>query len=337
MRASMNPAAPAASPSSPALGLGLDVGGTQTRWALAAHATPAVLAQGQAPGWSGLMLHTPAGRATIAQVLAEVAAAAAAQGPVAAVLAGVTGFDATQLPELSQLLGAAFKLPGTAVGTLNDIELACHAAFSPGEGFVLYAGTGSVAAFIDAQGQLQRAGGRGAVIDDAGGGHWIASQGLRAVWRAEDETPGAWRQSLLAQRLFDVLGGPDWAATRHWVYGASRGELGTLALAVATAAEQGDAVAGQILDEAGRELARLALALARRHGPRPLVLAGRAFDLHPRLPAALRDTLRAAAAQASSLQPDQARAWATLAAAPQRALLPHHAAARLAAARLRTV
>ncbi len=314
------------------LGLGLDVGGTHTRWALAAApGTRAVLAEGQAPGWSGLMLHSEDGRAAIAQVLARVAAASGAHGQVARVQAGVTGLDAAQGAALAQLLGAALALPVGAVATMNDIELACHAAFAPGGGFVLLAGTGSVAAFLDDQGRLQRAGGRGALIDDAGGGHWIASRALRAVWRAEDEAPGAWRTSPLARKLFDAVGGSDWASTRRWVYGASRGELGALALAVAAAAEEGDREAGRILDAAGRELARLLVALARRHGPRPAVLAGRVLELHPRLIAALRGALQAAACAAP---PEQAAAWATLADAPVRALQPHHAAARLAAAPL---
>lgn len=349
-----SPAASATAPEPsavPGLGLGLDVGGTHTRWALAAPGEPGVLASdelrvlaggepsvlacGQVPGasgWSGVMLHSPAGREHIAQVLADVAAATVAHGRVARVQAGVTGFDAAQLPVLAPLLVAAFGLPVAAVGAMNDVELACHAAFAPGEGFVLMAGTGSVAAFIDGQGRLQRAGGRGAVIDDAGGGHWIASQALRAVWRAEDEAPGAWQQSLLARRLFDALGGSDWAVTRHRVYGASRGELGTLAVAVAAAAEQGDAVASGILDDAGRELARLVLALARRCGPRPVALAGRVFDLHPRVATALRAALQAAAAREAAAQPALAGDWATLADAQPRPLLPHHAAARLAAA-----
>jgi N-acetylglucosamine kinase-like BadF-type ATPase len=347
MRSSMNASPPVAPSVSPGpglgLGLGLDVGGTQTRWALAAPGQRAisVLAEGQAPGWSGLMLHDDAGRSAIAQALAAVAAAVgdhAGGSAVARVQAGVTGFDAAQLPVLADLMSAAFGLPATAVATMNDIELACHAAFAPGEGFVLYAGTGSVAAFIDTTGAFHRAGGRGAVIDDAGGGHWIASQALRAVWRAEDDMPGAWRTSSLAQRLFAMVGGADWASTRQWVYGASRGELGTLALAVAAAANDGDAIAAQILADAGRELARPLLALARRHGPRPVVLAGRAFELHPLLLQALRAELQAAADRESAGQPDRASAWATLADAQQRPLLlpllPHHAAARLAAASL---
>ncbi len=292
---------------SPSFGLGLDAGGTHTRWALA-EATGAVRAEGRAPGLSGLQLATADGRAHIADVLADVARAAADVGPVGAVTAGVTGFDPALLPQLAALMGAAFGVAPTALRAMSDIELVCRAAFAPGGGAVVYAGTGSVAAFIDAAGTLHRAGGRGVVIDDAGGGHWIACQALRRIWRAEDEAPGAWRGSRLAQAVFERIGGSDWAQTRQWVHGAGRGDIGTLALAVAAAAGE-DPAAMALLQAAGAELARLAMALRGRFGALPLALAGRVFDLHPAIEAALRDALPAGTpVQRPSHSPHQAAA-----------------------------
>ena len=117
---------------------------------------------------------------------------------------------------------------------------------------------GSFAARLGADGRLLRAGGRGGLIDDAGSGPWIAREALKAVWRAEDVAPGAWRGSPLARALFERIGGSDWDATRAWVYGGARarGELGTLAVAVADAAAQ-DPDARRLLERAGAELARL--------------------------------------------------------------------------------
>ena len=290
------------------LGLGIDVGGTQARWALADAAAcgAGVLAEGATPPWSGLLLRDEAGRAQVRAHLAQALRdAAAAPGgvpggaPPCRVVAGVTGLDPSQLAALGEVFAAAWRdagLPGATapLTACSDIELLCRARFAPGAGIVLYAGTGSVAALIDARGALQRAGGRGVLIDDAGGGHWIACQALRAVWRGEDEEPGRWRGSALARRLFERLGGADWAFTRAGVYGADRGAVGRLALAVAQAAEDGDAAALDILGRAGDELARLVHALHRRHGPLPVALAGRAFDLHPLLRQRLRQALPAA-------------------------------------------
>ena len=304
---------PPPSPSAAHLGLGLDAGGTHTRWALA-DAAGLVLGEGRAAGLSGLQLAAAEGRAHIAAVLADVARATGLHGAVGAVMAGITGLDPALLPQLTGLTAAAFGIAPAAVQAISDIELSCRAAFAPGAGGVVYAGTGSVAAFIDVAGTLHRAGGRGVVIDDAGGGHWIACQALRQIWRAEDEAPGAWQASPLAQAVFERIGGSEWAQTRQWVYGASRGELGQLALAVAAAAAQ-DPAALAILQAAGAELARLALALHRRFGALPLALAGRVFDLHPAIEAALRSALPAGTPLQRPNQP------------------AHHAAARLAAQR----
>lgn len=295
-------------------GLGLDAGGTQTRWALA-DGQGRMLSQGSAAGISGLQLDNPEGRAAMAATLQQIAQDC---GPVRAVVAGVTGFDVTQQPQMCQMLAAALRLdPQTrAVRAMNDIELACHAAFAPGAGYVVYAGTGTVAAFVDEHGQLHRAGGRGGLIDDAGGGHWIAREALRRIWRAEDHRPGAWQQSGLARKVFAHIGGSEWAQSRQWAYSASRGELGLLSLAVGQAAAEHDADALALLHDAGAELARLALALLQRLGPRPLALAGRVFLLHPAIEASLRSALPAGSTVTRSTEVPQ------LAAARLAALTP---------------
>ena len=303
--------APAAAPRA---GLGLDAGGTQTRWALA-DADGRVLGEGHVASISGLQLDTAAGRDAVGAVLRDIAAAVAPLGGADGVVAGITGFEAAQAPALRELAAAALGTAGAGILAMTDIELVCRAAFAPGEGVVLYAGTGSIAAFRDRDGRMHRAGGRGAVIDDAGGGHWIARRALRQIWRAEDAEPGAWQRSPLARCVFERIGGSDWARTRHWVYsgpGAARGEMGRLALAVAAAAAE-DPAALALLQAAGNELARLAAALRQRFGVRPLALAGRVFDLHPAIELSLRQSL-------------------PVGSAVQRLTLPpHHAAARLAA------
>jgi glucosamine kinase len=290
--------------------LGLDAGGTHTRWAVVG-ASGVLHAQGEAPPLSGLQLHSAEGRAEAQATLQTIATAA---GRVYAVVAGVTGFDGSQTPWLCNMLAATMRVDIAGVQAMTDIELACHAA---GDGYVVYAGTGSIAAFIDAKGELQRVGGRGAIIDDAGGGHWIAREALRRIWRAEDDCPGTWRDSPMATKLLQQMGGTEWTHTRNWVYGATRGELGTLALGVAATAGE-DPAAMSLLMQAGTELARLVQALIRRHGPRTVVLAGRVFNLHPAVEIALRQ----------ELPPDT----------PVRRLgLPaHHAAAQIAASRAET-
>jgi N-acetylglucosamine kinase-like BadF-type ATPase len=270
------------------LGLGIDAGGTQTRWALAAPGG-AILAEGTVAGLSALQMGSPHGRETVRATFAELAASVLPHGTPARVQAGLTGFGGDS-ELLQRWLAELLHLEPSAVHFCSDMEIAYRASFAPGEGYLVYAGTGSIGAFIDADGQFHRAGGRGVVLDDGGGGFWIAKEALRHIWRLEDERPGAWRESPMAQAVFDYVGGDDWAYSRQFIYGQERGAVGKLALVVAAAADR-DPLAAAILRKAGAELARLALALIGRFGPRPVAVSGRAAELHPSIVAAMRELL----------------------------------------------
>ena len=271
----------------PILGLGIDAGGTQTRWALAT-APGDIVAEGAVRGMSALQV----GESDhVREALDDLAAAVLAHGRPARVHAGITGFgESTEA--LRALIAAPLDLDPTNVKVVSDMEIAYLDLFAPGEGYVVYAGTGSVAAFVDDRGVLHRAGGRGVVLDDGGGGFWIAREALRHVWRIEDEHPGSWRDSPMALALFEAIGGSEWANSREYIYGRDRGAVGGLALAVARAASE-DPVARDILARAGGELARLALAMAKRYGARPVALTGRAADLHPLIAEAMQAALPA--------------------------------------------
>lgn len=264
-----------------ALGLGIDAGGTQTRWALA-DASGAVIASGAVAGLSGMQMHSQTGRAEVAATLAVLANAIKAGGaarPICAIVAGATGIGAGNV-ELAQLMGAVFGVPDERVSLRSDIEVAYRAIFGSEQAYLVYAGTGSIAAFIDDAGVLHRAGGRGVMLDDAGGGYWIAREALRRIWRREDETPGAWQQSPMADALFTKVGGDSSIFSARYLTERSRGEVGALAMIVAACADA-DALALQILCDAGAELGRLGNAMTLRYGARPIVLSGRCATLHP--------------------------------------------------------
>jgi len=291
------------------LGLGIDAGGTQTRWALA-DAGGAIVAEGSVAGMSATQMGSTAGRDAVRGIFAMLATQVRAAGQPLRACAGLTGFDGAST-QVTQLLAQALKIAPAAISMRNDVEIAYLDSFAPGEGYLVYAGTGSIAAWIDGAGQFHRAGGRGVTLDDGGGGFWIAREAMRHIWRAEDEQPGVWQQSAMARAVFAQIGGSDWSLSRQFIYGRDRGAIGQLALAVAASADT-DPVARNILERAGNELARIALALVGRYGARPIALGGRAAQLHPLIAQSMRAGLPAELSMT------------------QRHTLAHHAAARIA-------
>lgn len=279
---------PTANNAVPVLGLGIDAGGTQTRWALAT-VDGAIVAEGVVEGLSALQMSSDAGRAAVHATFTRLGQAVLAVGRPRAVVAGLTGFGGDDVT-LAHMLAELLALDAAHVRVGNDIDIAYRDSFEPGEGYLVYAGTGSIAAWIDTDGVFHRAGGRGVLLDDGGGGYWIAREALRHIWRREDEAPGSWQSSPMAGAVFAHIGGSDWSLSRAFMYGQERGAIGRLALAVAASADA-DPLALDILQRAGQELARLALALTARYGPRPVVLAGRAAQLHPAIATAMRAAL----------------------------------------------
>ena len=271
--------------------LGIDAGGTQTRWALLSGDGEPVAA-GHAAGLSGMQMHTDIGRTAVHVRLVEIADQLLPftyGGGIRALVAGVTSVGAGN-QELAEMLSDSFNVSRESVSVVSDIEIACHAAFSPGEGYVIYAGTGSIAAYIDDAGALHRAGGRGVQLDDAGGGYWIAREALRRIWRREDESPNAWRESPLARNLFEKIGGDSSIYAARFLVERDRGEVGLLAITVAKCADS-DPLAAEILADAGGELARLANAMLNRYGMRKIVVGGRAAQLHALIELAMRKHL----------------------------------------------
>jgi glucosamine kinase len=266
--------------------LGLDGGGTATRWALRA-ADGTIVARGAGEGVSGHLFTAEAmstARARLAAILVEARAAAGVR-PLAGVGGGITGLgrDTPVAAALAAAIADLAAVPVAAVLLMGDVEVAFHAAFRPGEGHLVYAGTGSVGCHVAADGAVVTVGGRGILIDDAGSAAWIARTALSHVLRREDADPGAGWSTPLGTALAGRIGGTAWDAVRAAVYGVERGAIGRLALAVGAAAGGGDPIATGILGEAGRELARLATVLVARFGPLPVALAGGAVDLHPAL------------------------------------------------------
>lgn len=262
--------------------LGIDIGGTASRWVVVDEEGHAV-ARATAGGATGHVFN-PVEREKLVGVLTKIAKVS---GSVSSVVLGVTGLGTSVHGELKALAAPILGVSEAAIGTMDDMELAYRAVFAPGEGHLISAGTGSIGLHLTAGGEIVRVGGRGLLIDDGGSGTWIALRALDLLYRRIDETGGPGDAKILAEQLFEAMGGRDWDDTRAFVYGSDRGRIGTLAQVVAKAAEAGDALALQILDDAGRELARLGMALVKRAGRHPVGYIGGIVRLHPNIKTSL--------------------------------------------------
>ena len=258
--------------------LGIDGGASSTKWALFS-ADGAVLRQGRLGSMTG-HLFSPEDEAALRSRLADLADTL--ESRPGAVVAGISGLQGHAGPIFRAALADTFGLPERLIRVVSDLQLAYAAHFPPGEGVLVYAGTGSVACFYTPGGELLRAGGHGFLLGDEGGAFWQGRQALRAVLHAQDE--GRPLPTLLAQELSTLIGNLDWPQVRAWVYGGGRGAVATLAPAVDLAALAGDVVAQEVMQQAGRALADLALVIQNRvsseyqPGSPPVALCGGAAN-----------------------------------------------------------
>ena len=261
------------------IGLGFDGGGTGARWRLTGDGG-SIIGEGTSGPLTGHVFDESSRAATQAAI-STMATAVHAKGRPDRIVAGITGLStgSETATLLASWLATAFGLAASAIQVVDDMRIAYRTAFEPGEGILVYAGTGSVAFHLAADGSASRAGGHGYLIDDAGGGFWIGKAALRAVLHALDEgrDPG-----VLGQEIGTDIGGLDWERVRTHVYGGGRSAVAGLVPAVARAAARDDSVATTLLSSAGEELGRLARVLLARLGrDQPVALAGGASRASP--------------------------------------------------------
>lgn len=254
--------------------IGVDIGGTATRMALA-DSSGVVLARIEGPGANPVRLGLARATEVLSGLLSVLASSIPENGVVDAACVGMAG---RSHPEVRRMLADAFsRVPPIPRRLLRDDgEIALAAAFGGGPGVLVLAGTGSGAC---AQGAVRslRLGGYGPWLSDEGSAAWIALQALRAVILAEDgrAPPTALRGAILKEWSVDTVRGLPAGLT------ARLGEFHDLARLVSEVARGNDEVAGAILESAGRALAELGIAAAQRISISDPVLATTGSVLAP--------------------------------------------------------
>lgn len=179
----------------------------------------------------------------------------------------------------------AVALPLAQAHVTDDRPAAVRGALGARDGALAGLGTGSFLA-RQSGGQIRLAGGWGARLGDEASGHWIAR---RALALTLDVVDGLRAPSPLADLLMAECGGHPAAVVRYAAQPPDR--IAALAPLVLTAAGQGDALAAQIMSEAGDYLARVLGGLGWHPGERLCLLGGVAAGLRPFLPCPLATAL----------------------------------------------
>ncbi len=137
------------------------------------------------------------------------------------------------------------------VEVCGDEEIALDAAFGAGAGVFVICGTGANVVGRCEDGTLVTAGGWGPVLGDEGSGQWIGLEAVRSALKALDrgEKTTLLREVMAFWRLQSVS---ELVAVGNQ---QPRPEFAELAETVARCAEAGDAVAQDVLQRAGEELA----------------------------------------------------------------------------------
>jgi glucosamine kinase len=252
--------------------LGIDAGASSTKWALL-DSQQTVIASGRTPPMSGHVFTAEQRQQNFAAL--EVLLAALGQHRPQRAVAGITGLSmndpAAQFYQ--QALLESLGLQDVAV--MSDMDLAYLAHFEPGEGILVYGGTGGIAYHMRADGTLVRAGGRGYLIADPGGGFSLGQGLLEFVTTLMDLSETPERHPLAAVVFSHVGGSSDWVMLRQHVYTGGRMAVAAFAPLVGQVyAQCRDPDAERLLERTGQDMAMLANRMLRRLGVLPIALAG---------------------------------------------------------------
>src|SRR6266496_1022184 len=148
--------------------------------------------------------------------------------------------------------------PNAKIVTGSDRDSGLAAALDHGDGIVVNAGSGSsVTGRRD--NRIERAGGWGHILGDAGGGYFLSIQALRLILREHDLHRGAIR---FTAKILHALSLNNLDELVRWVQTADKMEIAMLAPVVFEAATEGDARMMEIIEEGARVLCEYTEAVA---------------------------------------------------------------------------
>src|SRR6266496_114640 len=237
--------------------LGVEGGGTKTAWVLvepvAGIGDPGwefhVIDQGKLPP-SNFRLTTPE---RLRVILAELPKQIDRAGVF---LAGcATEEDRRSLKEICLEIW-----PNAKIVTGSDRDSGLAAALDHGDGIVINAGSGSSVTGRRGD-RIERAGGWGHILGDAGGGYFLSIQALRLILREHDLHQS---EMQFTAKILHALSLNNFDELVRWVQTADKMDIAMLAPVVFEAATAGDARMMEIIEEGARVLCEYTEAVASR-------------------------------------------------------------------------
>ena len=277
------------------LKIGVDGGGTSTRAVVIEYSDTQnvieVLGRGEAASSNHYNVGVDAAAANILEAInAALLASNIARKDIASFGFGLAGACTPSEQTLVSSKLATF-LDGKSFVVDEDAAGAQSGAFAGGPGAVCIAGTGANCFGVNAQNERARADGLGPLLGDRGGGYRIGEAALRAICAADDGSGP--NTSLVApglqsfgvdsvEELVKIVYQPDF----------SRTQVAALFPVVLQEAQNGDAVAQELLHDAGRELALTSRAVLQKLQLSRVAVVGGVLENAPPVRASFENYLR---------------------------------------------
>src|SRR5437667_564029 len=239
--------------------LGVEGGGTKTAWVIV---EPVVPTGRDDPGWEFHVIHQgklpPSNfRLTTPERLRVILGELPKQIDRAGVfLAGcATEEDRRSLKQVCLEIW-----PTAEIVTGSDRDSGLAAALDHGDGIVVNAGSGSSVTGRRGD-RIERAGGWGHILGDAGGGYSLSMQTLRLIWREHDLHRA---EMDFTAKVLHALSLNNFDELVRWVQTAVKMEIAMLAPVVFEAGAAGDARMMEIIEEGALVLCEYTEAVAAR-------------------------------------------------------------------------
>lgn len=224
-------------------------------------------------------------------------------------LAGVRRADLRQ--RVKERFAQSVGIRNTTV--ITDAEIAWYATTRGKPGLVVIAGTGSICLGKNEKGEIAISGGWGPLAGDEGGGVGIAQTALHSVAKASDGRGIATSLSQRASEYFRAST-PENLIVAIYSPQVDNTRIAGFAEFVVEAAQEGDAVAKSILEEAGSELGLAACAVIEKLGLTrssvPIGCVGSVFKAGDLLKKPMLKTVRTVAKKAFLTEPEMPPAHA---------------------------